>query len=218
MAVKLKFDELIINFEGDNTPPLNLTLEDGDLVAIIFSREFYHRALINFLHFIPDEYEGEASFLGKEFKTLTNEDREKWQKSFASVSLFYPLINNLKVIENVYLPVFYRDNIKEEIVFNKAYSILAELGIEKKFNQLPAFLSNFEKKLTIFARAKMLEPAIIYYGNVFSDLDEDKRNYFSAKIAELHNERSDRISIVTFRSENELNELNALKFNKIINM
>lgn len=218
MAVKLKFDKLIINFEGEKTPPLSLMLEDGDIVALIFSRDFYNKVLIDFLHFISTDYEGEATFLGKDFKAFTNDDKEKWQKSFASVCLLYPLINNLKVIENVYLPVFYRANIKEELAFNKAYSILAELGIEKKFNQLPAFISNFEKKLTIFARAKMLEPAIIYYGNVFSELDEDKKDYFSDKIAEFHNERTDRITIITSRSENEINELEALKFNKIINI
>jgi|GEM_PF-4320956 len=213
MAVKLNFEELKITFDGDVTSPISFSCEDGDIVALILSRDFYDKALLNFLHFLPDEYEGNAVFHGKEFKLFTQEDKHNWQKTFASLTMHYPLINNLKVVENVYLPIFYRENAKEELLFEKAYNILTQLGIEKKYNQLPALLSNFEKKLAIFARVKMLEPAIIYYGNVFAELDEDKRQYLTGKILEFHAEREDRVSIVTARSENELKEI---KFNKII--
>ncbi|GAB4438086.1 MAG: hypothetical protein OHK0040_09520 [bacterium] len=216
MAITLELNELLINFESEKTPPLSFSLVEGDKAALILSRDFYERALLNFFHLLVEDFEGDALFCGKSFRSFDEETKKQWFKSFASVSLIFPMISNLKVIENVYLPIFYREGVKEQIFFDRAYSILTNLGIEKKFNVLPAFLSNFEKKLALLARAKLSEPDIIYYGNIFNDMDDEKRSFYTQKIIDFHTEDLKRITIISVRSENDLKSVKEIGFNKII--
>lgn len=215
MAITLEFNNLVFNFEGENTPPLTLNVEDGDKLALILSRDYYERAILHFLHLLTEDFHGEASFCGKSFGSFDENTLKLWYKSFASISLVFPMLSNLKIIENIYLPILYRENVKEEALFQRAYSILISYGIEKKFNVLPAFLSNFEKKLALLARAKLLEPDIIYYGNVFNDMDDEKRQFYIQKMLDFHAEDSKRIAIVSIRSESDLKGIEKIGFNKI---
>lgn len=216
MAVTLEFNNLIINFEGESMPPLNLKVEEGDRLALILSRDYYDRAILHFLHLLIEDFVGEAMFCGKNFGSFDGDTLKQWYKNFSSVSLALPMLSNLKIIENIYLPVFYRENIKEDVLFERAYNILCAFGIDKKFNVLPAFLSNFEKKLVLLARAKLSEPAIIYYENIFNDMDDEKRHFYLQKVVDFHAENSSRIVIVSIRTENELKNLEKIGFNKVI--
>ncbi len=216
MAVTLDFDGLIIKFEDEKTPPFSFSLKEGDRAAIIFSRDFYDRAMLNFLSLITEDYKGVARFNGTNYRDFGVQEKEVWHKSFASVSLVFPMISNLKTIENIYLPIFYRENMAEETIFEKAYNIMTDFGIEKKFNVLPAFLSNFEKKLALFARAILSEAAIIYFGNVFYDMDAEKRRFFIEKVTNFNKKYPERIMVFTLRSENELKNVEEIGFNKII--
>lgn len=216
MAVILNFQDLVINFEGEKTPPITLEIKEGERVGIVLSREYYERAFLHFLHLLVEDYEGSARFCNKEFSDFDRELEVKWLKSFISVSLTFPLISNLKVIENVYLPLLYRENVKEEEAFSKAYQILKELGIEGRYNALPSILTTFEKKLVLLARAIMAEPKIIYYGNVLSDMDEEKRHFFIEKMVKYHSGDGEKIAIVTMRTERELMFLEPFGINKVI--
>lgn len=218
MAIVLEFRHFTFVYDGESLPLFTASFESGDMVALLLSRDLYDRALLNFLHLNIINYDGDAMFLGEAFNAFNEKMAEDWRKNFHSISLIFPMISNLKMIENVYLPIFYRENIQEEVIFKKAYDVLFSLGIDKKYNVLPAFLSNFEKKLALFARARLLEPAIIYYSNIFNDMDEEKKRFFSKEIINFHKEKNDRITIITFRSEKEFKDIEELKFNKIIKL
>lgn len=217
MAIELSFSNFVITTQSEKSIPINVHLVGGDIAVLIFSRDFYDKTFLDFLHFPHTNVEGDAYFCGKAFSKFSEEDILHFKEIFASVSILYPMISNMKVIENVYLPLFYHKNINEKILFDKAYEILVSLGIEKKFKQLPAFLSNFEKKLALLARIKLLEPAIIYYQNIFNDMDKEKKVFLYNQIVNFHRSKEDRISIITTRSETDLDgiELRDIKIIKI---
>lgn len=216
MAIELFFSNFVITTQSEKSVPINLHLVGGDIAVVIFSRDFYDKTFLDFLHLLHTNVEGDACFCGKAFSEFSEEDILHFKKIFSSVSIQYPMISNLKVIENVYLPLFYHKNINEKILFDRAYELLVSLGIEKKFNLLPAFLSSFEKKLTLLARIKLLEPDIIYYQNIFNDMDKEKKDFLYNQIINFHGSKEGRISIITMRTEKDLDSVDFHKINKII--
>lgn len=214
MGIVYDFKNCVINFENENIPPITFTINEGEKIAFIITRDLYDKALLYFLFFINRDYEGEAFFKNREFKDISDEEIPEILKNQIHASYHLPLINNMKLIENIYLPSLYHTQIPENILFEKAYEILKNFGIEDSFNKLPAFLSNHEKKCGLLARAFMTDPEIIYYSHFLDDVNKDNRDFYLKHIIDFHNMKKERITIMTFREKTHIPE--HFKFDKII--
>jgi predicted ABC-type transport system involved in lysophospholipase L1 biosynthesis ATPase subunit len=89
------------------------------------------------------------------------------------------LIGNLKVWENLILPIAYSENERGAAPLDqleaRAESLFRELGVlRERFAELcallPDRLSEFERRLTAFVRAMLAEPEIIVYDGLFDGL------------------------------------------------
>lgn len=216
MGIVYNFRDCVIKFENEHLPPINLTIEEGEKIAIIVSRDFYDLALLHFLFFINRDYEGYALFKETQFRDIPQEKISEILKKQIHASLHLPLINNLKLIENVYLPLLYHTNISEEILFKKAYEILKKFGIENSFNKLPAFLNTYEKKCGLLARVFMTDADIVYYSHFLDDTKKEQRDFYLNEILKFHNNKKQRITIMTFRQRIHIPE--DFKFDKIISL
>lgn len=216
MGIIYDFNDCLINHENENTPPITLTINEGEKIAIVVARDSYDIAFLYFLFFINREYEGHAFFKNKEFKDLSKEEIHGILKNQTHASLHLPLINNMKLIENIYLPLLYHTNTPEDVLFNKAYEILKNFGIEHSFNKLPAFLNNHEKKCGLLARAIMTDADIIYYSHLLDDANKDQREFYLEKILKFHNNKKGRVTIMTFRQKSHIPE--NFEFDKIISL
>ncbi len=216
MGIVYDFRDCILNIENETMQAINFTINEGNKVAIVFSRDIFDVALLHLLFFINRDYQGHALFKGKEFRDIPDEDITEILTKKIHVSTHLPLISNLKLIENVYLPLLYHTNKSEKVLFKEAYEILKQLKIENSFNKLPAFLTNNEKKRALLARAFMTDAEIIYYSHVLDDTNKEEREFYLNCILDFHNKREQRITIMTFRQKIHIPE--NFKFDKIISL
>lgn len=216
MGIIFDFKDCVINYENENIPPLTFTINEGEKIAFVVSRDLYDIALLHFLFFINRDYKGYAFFKDKEFKDISEEDIPEILKNHIHASLHLPLINNMKLIENIYLPLLYHTQIPENILFDKAYKILKNLGVENCFNKLPAFLTNHEKKCGLLARAFMIDPDFIYFSHFLDDANKDDREFYLKHILEFHNQKKERVIVMTFRQESHIPK--NFEFDKIISL
>ncbi len=213
MAVIVNFQNLIIKYEEETLPPITLEVKEGDVVGIESTRDLFDRALADFFLCFSNQFDGKAELFNIDLKDLSDNAVFEIRKCISLMSPSLPLISNLKLIENVYLHRFFYSNEKEADIFKKAYRLLEYLGIEKKFNLNPAFLTNFEKKLGLFARALLGNYKLFYFSRLFSDTDQAKRSFLMEKILE-QKRINDKITIIIV--ERSLDELTELNFNKRI--
>ena len=97
----------------------------------------------------------------------------------AYVSLDGGLISNLRVGENMILPVAYHANSLPEKFETTIVSLLSDLGHDYSaagalLAKLPADLTTFERRLVSFVRAAIMAPAVIVYDSLWADLSEDE--------------------------------------------
>lgn len=213
MAVIINFENLRINYECEKLPTINLIVNEGEIVGIESERDLYDRALNDFFACENLEFEGSAKIFDINLSEVDEISIKQIREKLSILTLAYPLISNLKLIENVYLPHLFYSNESEKKIFAKAYKILEDLGIENKFNLNPAFLTNFEKKLALLGRTFMNNYKIIVLSKFFSDLDESKKKFLVDKIFE-QKKLNDTIAIIII--EKNPNLLPMINFDKII--
>jgi len=85
------------------------------------------------------------------------------------------LIGNLKVWENLVLPIAYRGEARLGELEARAEQLFRELGVLRgRFAELcallPDRLSEFERRLAAFVRAMLAEPEIMVYDGLFDGL------------------------------------------------
>lgn len=212
MGLIYEFKECKIHYEGEKTSPLNFSIKEGEKIAIITSRDVYDIALLFFLFFLENSFEGEFYYKNISFNKISITDILEIRKNFAHVSSHLPLVSNLKIIENVYLPLLYHTNTNEQELFDKAYNLLDTFGLTSIYKQLPAFLNPFERKCVLFARAWICEPKIIYYSHLLDDTNDSQKTFFVELIKKFHCMKDNRTTIMSFRNKNHINNF----FDKII--
>jgi predicted ABC-type transport system involved in lysophospholipase L1 biosynthesis ATPase subunit len=85
------------------------------------------------------------------------------------------LVGNLKLWENLVLPIAYRGEARLDELEARAESLFRELGVLRgRFAELcallPDRLSEFERRLAAFVRAMLAEPEIMVYDGLFDGL------------------------------------------------
>lgn len=212
MAI-IHFEDLIINFEGESLPKINLTGKEGEIIGIETQRDLHDRALNELFSCESTDFTGKAEILNTNLAELDDLSTSEIRKNLSLISLSYPLISNLKLIENAYLPSLFFSIDTEKELFQRAFKVLQDLGISAKFNLNPAYLTNFEKKLALFARTLMGSYKIIIFSRFFSDLDESKKSFLIDKILE-HKKINREILVIII--ERNLKLLNLINFDRII--
>ena len=89
------------------------------------------------------------------------------------------LIGNLKVWENLVLPVAYHGSARYDELERRAAGILAEFGVpgerfEALCTALPNRLDRFERRLFGFVRAMLTEPRLMVYDSLFDGLAREE--------------------------------------------
>ncbi|MDU0460970.1 MAG: ATP-binding cassette domain-containing protein [Geobacteraceae bacterium] len=125
------------------------------------------------------------------------------------------LVSNLKVWENIFLPMTYHIGEPTEKDQETARDYLNELGYKSKRMELPAHLSLFEKRVVAFTRAAVMKPEIMLYCNSLEKISTSERNLLLKVMNRFHGEMQERTSIV-FASSKDTVDLNG--FDNVVSL
>ncbi|UXD21417.1 ABC transporter ATP-binding protein [Ignicoccus pacificus DSM 13166] len=166
---------------------INLSVECGELVAIVGPSGAGKSTLLNVLSTIDRPDKGRVEHLGTIVSDKGEDWRAKWRREHVGLVLqFIFLVPTLTAFENVLLPLElskkYRDRAK------RAMRLLERVGLAEKADRYPSELSGGEQQRVAIARALANDPEIIIADEPLSNLDLNSRRYLSKLFRELADE------------------------------
>ena len=160
------------NVNGNNIRVLkniNFEIKKNERVALIGESGSGKTSLLMLMSGLENPSTGSIIFENKDFSKISEEQRTAIRKKKIGLVFqqFY-LIPNYTALENVMFPMQI-NKIKNEK--EKASSILSDIGLENRKNNLPSELSGGEQQRVAIARAISFNPEVILADEPTGNLD-----------------------------------------------
>ena len=151
---------------------INLSIEEGEMVAIMGPSGSGKSTLLNILGFLDKPNEGSYFFDGKETKNFNDKYLAKVRNKYIGfVVQNFALIEDYTVYENIEIPLIYGKVSKSERK-RKINELLIKFHIEDKKNKLPKELSGGQNQRVTITRALVSNPKLILADEPTGALDQ----------------------------------------------
>ena len=148
---------------------VDFTIGEGEVLALIGSNGAGKTSLVNLVSGLLRADSGTIVFRGTDVTQMSVHDRivAGIARSFQLVNLFDPLT----LLDNVALSIFSREDLTRKLlsladhqkaVWEEAFDILRQFGLEAKAKQLAGGISQGERKLLDVAVAYALKPQLLF--------------------------------------------------------
>ena len=180
---------------------ISLTINQGEMVAIMGPSGSGKSTLINILGFVDIDYDGEYLFGNQSFKTASDTTLAKIRnQSVGFVFQNFNLIENNTVLENVALPLLYNKSFSQNSRKN-ILDLLSRLGLEDNENDYPKYLSGGQQQRVAIARAIINNPNFIIADEPTGALDADTTIEIMDLFYEINARQGTTIILVTHNPE-----------------
>ena len=156
---------------------VNLSVKRGEFVAIVGASGSGKSTLLHILGALDKPSSGLVRFEGKELGTWGGGQLNRFRnKMVGFVFQFYHLLDELNVLENVYLPVMASRGVLGWLgcrrwAKGRAGELLEEFGLGARAGHKPYQLSGGERQRVAIARALMNEPKLLLADEPTGNLD-----------------------------------------------
>jgi putative ABC transport system ATP-binding protein len=151
---------------------IQLNIKQGEYISLMGASGSGKSTLLNMIGLLDRPDSGQYQLLGSSTENLSEEKRALLRRQHIGfVFQSFHLIPRLSALENVELPLMLSE-VSPEIRRKKAKKILAELGLEKHFQQYPKQLSGGQLQRVGIARALITEPRILLADEPTGNLDQ----------------------------------------------
>tara|TARA_B100000508_G_scaffold136778_1_gene130289 strand:+ start:1595 stop:2302 length:708 start_codon:yes stop_codon:yes gene_type:complete len=198
--IELRHVEKIYN-PGENEVhalrDINLTIDKNELVAIVGASGSGKSTMLNTLGLLDKPTSGHYIFSGDDVSNLNDDElsiARNHKIGFVFQSFF--LINKLNALQNVMLPLLYR-NMNVVDAAKKAQHYLEKFGIGHLYHHRPNQLSGGQQQRVALARALVGEPDIILADEPTGALDSKTGQEVMQQFIELQKAEQKTVIIVT---------------------
>lgn len=191
---------------------LNVELNLGEKVGIVGEAGSGRSDLLNILSGLTAPDTGSIYILDMDINKIGLLELDNLRKRIGFVFQNAVLISNLKVIQNVILPLQYHTDLTDEVIMERGLGLLKRAGYNEDIWALPALLPPFKKKEVAFARAMALNPDIMIYDRFLEGLDYRQREFMIGLIEDTHGPGVQRLSIFT---ANDVEEIKGISLDRI---
>lgn len=176
---------------------INLKIYPGEFVAIIGHSGSGKSTLMNMVGSLDLPTAGKVKLSGVDITTLTESELAQWRgKKIGFVFQSFNLINTLTALENVALPLMFKNIPKEEAI-EKSKKMLEKVGVGHRMNHLPRELSGGEQQRVAIARALVVDPELILADEPTGNIDYKSGLEIMKLFTKLHEEEKKTIVVVT---------------------
>ncbi len=167
---------------------VDLIVRKGDFIAIMGPSGEGKSTLMNILGCLDRPTEGTYLFEGVDVLSLSDRELSKLRnRKIGFVFQQFHLIPWATALENVLLPMVYRDGITKEDV-ERARRLLERLGLGERMNFKPSQLSGGQQQRVAIARALIGEPSLILADEPTGNLDASSSREVMSIFKELNQE------------------------------
>lgn len=175
---------------------VNLTIDDGEYVAIMGPSGSGKSTFMNILGCLDRPTKGEYMLDGHSVKSLSSNELAKLRnKTIGFVFQGFNLLARSTLVENVSLPLVYAED-QKELRTKIAKNILERMGLGNYFDSKPSQISGGQQQRVAIARALVNQPRIILADEPTGNLDS-KTSDEIMKIFDELNQIGNTIIIVT---------------------
>ena len=185
--------------------PLSFGLEAGSSAAVLTSSEEANGALARLLIGVQRPRSGSVALFGKALAGL--QEKELWavRRRVGVVYCTGGLVSNLKLWENLTLPLAYQGRVERSELERRGREILARLGYGGRLMASPSALSRHERMLVGMGRAMLCAPELMIYELPLQYLSHGEGDRVLAVAREFQAERPGRASLfITSQPEGAL--------------
>ncbi len=190
----MSMDDFILKTEGlyksyrmgatevDVLKGVDLAVKKGEFLAIVGASGSGKSTLLHILGALDGPDKGAVSFEGRDLSRLTAGELNRFRnKMVGFVFQFYHLLDELSVLENVFLPAMAGRSVIGWLACRRwakgrARELLAQLGLSDRADHTPYQLSGGERQRTALARALMNEPRLLLADEPTGNLDSATGN------------------------------------------
>jgi len=165
---------------------VNLSVQEGEYVAIMGPSGCGKSTLLNVLGMIDNPSSGEYHFLGQEISKYSERQRANLRKAnIGFVFQSFNLIDELTVFENVELPLLYLGFSASERK-KRVNEVLEQMEIIARRNHFPQQLSGGQQQRVAVSRAIVARPKLILADEPTGNLDSAHGEEVMRIVGELH--------------------------------
>lgn len=177
---------------------INLTINQGDFVAIIGPSGCGKSTLLNVLGLLDSPDSGEYLINNLPTATLRDKQKAKYRNEyFGFVFQSFNLLPRTTAVDNVILPLNYRRGDRRN---EKAVAALESVGLGDKMHSKPNQLSGGQQQRVAIARALVTEPEVILADEPTGNLDTKTGIEIMELFSKIH-DRGTTIIMVTHNNE-----------------
>lgn len=175
---------------------VSLDITEGEFVAIVGQSGSGKSTLMNMLGCLDVPTEGTYILNGRDVSSLSdNELSEVRNLDIGFIFQGFNLIPNLNALENVELPLIYR-NVEKGKRRELAKEALKKVGLENRMKHKPAEMSGGQQQRVAIARAIAASPPLILADEPTGNLDSKSTKDIMRILNEL-NEQGNTIVLIT---------------------
>ena len=166
---------------------IDLTVEEGELVAIMGSSGSGKSTLLNILGMLDLADKGAYRLDNVLIKDLTETTAAKYRNQFLGfVFQSFNLISYKNAVENVALPLYYQ-GLGRKPRQQKAIEYLDKVGLKEWAKHLPSELSGGQKQRVAIARAMASQPKVLLADEPTGSLDSKTSKEVMGLIQQINN-------------------------------
>lgn len=180
---------------------ININVEDGAFLSVMGPSGSGKSTLLNIMGLLDAPTKGGVTIEGKETSRLGERDLAHLRnQKIGFIFQSYHLINDLTVLDNVELPLLYR-NVSATDRRKRAKEALERVGLAARTRHFPNQLSGGQCQRVAIARAIVGKPDIILADEPTGNLDSAMSDDIMEILAGLNREEKTTIVMVTHNQE-----------------
>ena len=167
---------------------VNIRIDAGEYAVIMGASGSGKSTLLNLLGCLDQLTSGRYSLGGDNVSNLTDDQlSEIRSRRIGFIFQSYNLIQQLNVIENIEVPLFYQ-GVSESAAREKATEFAVRMGLQDRLSHKPMELSGGQQQRVAIARSLVCEPILMLADEPTGNLDSKTGEEILQVIDELHRE------------------------------
>jgi putative ABC transport system ATP-binding protein len=176
---------------------INLEIEKGEFLSIMGPSGCGKSTLLNIIGLLDMPSKGSISIDEQATHKFSDKKLAQFRnKKLGFIFQSYHLINDLQVLDNVELPLLYRDSTAKERK-QLATEALEKVGLSNRIKHFPSQLSGGQRQRVAIARAIVGRPEIILADEPTGNLDSSMGNEIMEILLQLNRNEGTTIVMVT---------------------
>lgn len=180
---------------------VDLHIERGEIVSIVGKSGAGKSTLLHIIGTLDAPDQGELIINGTNILQLNDQQLAAFRnREIGFVFQFHHLLPEFTALENVCIPAYIKQTAEKEATA-RAKTLLADLGLEKRWHHKPSELSGGEQQRVAVARAMMNEPSVILADEPSGNLDTETSQQLHELFFQLRERHQQTFVIVTHNVE-----------------